>query len=176
MIAFCPACGTKTTLRTPEGDNRERAVCTACGRIHYENPRVVVGSVAWAGDRVLLCRRAIDPRLGFWTLPAGFLELGEHAEEGARREAMEEATATLRLRGLLAVYSLPHISQVQLFFLADLDEEAGIAAGPESLEVGLFTLDAVPWGDLAFPTVAWALQHAEKVRREAVLVPDVRTR
>jgi ADP-ribose pyrophosphatase YjhB (NUDIX family) len=145
--------------RVPEGDDRPRLVCPECTYVVYENPKVVVGSVVLAEDgRVLLCRRAIEPRRGFWTLPAGYLELGESPEEGARREAREEACAHIELEGLLAVYSVPRISQVQLMYRARLAEPA-IAAGPESLEVGLFGWEEIPWDELAFPTVHWALHH-----------------
>lgn len=143
---------------TPPGDDRERLVCAACGFIDYRNPRIVVGSVAAREDKILLCRRAIDPRRGFWTLPAGYLELGETAEEGARREAYEEARARLDLDRLLAVYSVPRISQVQLMFRGRL-KSGDIAPGPESAEVALFAWDELPWADIAFPTVGWALRH-----------------
>lgn len=172
---YCPRCGRPTAAQVPEGDHRERRVCTACGVIHYDNPRVVVGSVAYWEDKVLLVRRAIDPRVGFWTLPAGFLEDDETAEEGARREAEEEARADLAIRHLLGVYSLPHIAQVQLIYLADL-VRPDVAAGPESLEVGLFAWNDIPWDDLAFPTVHWALRYADQVRAEACFVPERRTR
>ncbi len=142
----------------PQGDDRERDVCDRCGFVDYRNPKIVVGSVALWKDKILLCRRAIEPRRGYWTLPAGYLELGETAEEGARREAWEEAPAQLVLDRLLAVYSVPRISQVQLMFRATLARE-DIAAGPESAEVGLFEWDDIPWGDIAFPTVGWALRH-----------------
>ena len=144
--------------RVPEGDDRERLVCETCGFVRYDNPRIVVGSVATLHGRILLCRRAIAPRTGFWTLPAGYMELGETPSEGAAREAWEEARAKLRMGPLLAIYSIAHISQVQLFYRADLADPA-IAAGPESLEVGLFDWDAIPWDELAFPTVRWALHH-----------------
>lgn len=146
-------------LKAPEGDDRERQVCTTCGFINYVNPKVVVGSVAKASDgRVLLCRRAIEPRVGFWTLPAGYLEEGETVEAGAAREAREEACAELRMEGLLAVYSVPRISQVQIMFRATLVDDA-FAPGPESLETALFAWEEIPWEALAFPTVAWALRH-----------------
>jgi ADP-ribose pyrophosphatase YjhB (NUDIX family) len=142
----------------PEGDNRPRLVCAECGYIAYENPKIVVGSVTRWGDRLLLCRRAIEPRRGFWTLPAGYLELHEDSGAGARREALEEACARIEIEGLLAVYDIPRISQVQLIYRARLlDEE--VAAGPESLEVRLFAWDEIPWDDLAFPSVRWALEH-----------------
>lgn len=146
------------TLRIPEGDDRDRRICDTCGFIDYVNPKIVVGSVVWAEDKVLLCRRAIEPRRGFWTLPAGFLEERETVEEGAQREAREEACAELAIEGLLAVYSIPRISQVQLMFRARLASPA-FAPGPESLEVRLFAWDEIPWGELAFPSVKWALDH-----------------
>lgn len=143
----------------PDGDTRERLVCSICGHIDYQNPKIVVGSVVSHSGRVLLCRRAIEPRRGFWTLPAGYLELGETAEEGARREALEEAEATIRLEGLLAVYSISRIGQVQLIFRAGFADAAAphFAAGPESLEVALFGWDEIPNDDLAFPSVHWSL-------------------
>ncbi|MCA8931950.1 MAG: NUDIX hydrolase [Rhodospirillaceae bacterium] len=144
--------------QVPEGDDRPRLVCPDCGFIAYENPKVVVGSVAaWQG-RVLLCRRAIEPRTGFWTLPAGYLELNETSEAGALREAWEEARARLELEGLLAVYNIPRISQVQLIYRARL-LAPDVSAGPESREVGLFAWEDVPWDELAFPTVHWALRE-----------------
>jgi ADP-ribose pyrophosphatase YjhB (NUDIX family) len=145
------------SARIPPGEDRERRICDACGFIDYVNPRIVTGVVAHAGGRILLCRRAIEPRRGFWTLPAGFMELGESAEEGARREAREEACAELEIEALLGLYSVPRIGQVQIFFRARLLNEP--AAGPESLEVGLFDWEAIPWSELAFPSVPWALNH-----------------
>lgn len=145
--------------RIPDGDTRERLVCATCGHIDYHNPKIVVGSVVSHHGRVLLCRRAIEPRRGFWTLPAGYLELGETAEEGARREAMEEAEAEIALDGLLAVFSISRIGQVQLIFRARFvdAEMPHFAAGPESLEVRLFDWDAIPRDDVAFPSVHWSL-------------------
>lgn len=147
--------------RVPEGEDRERDVCGTCGFINYVNPKIVVGSVVTFGDRILFCKRAIEPRKGFWTLPAGFMEERETAEEGAMREAMEEACATIEIDGLLACYSVPRISQVQLMYRARL-VDPNIAAGPESTEVALLTWDEIPWQDLAFPSVVWALQHYEQ--------------
>lgn len=149
-------------VRVPDGDDRERRVCPDCGFVDYENPKIVVGSVATWQGRVLLCRRAIPPRRGYWTLPAGYLELNESPEEGALREAWEEARARLEIEGLLAVYSVRRISQVQMFYRARLAVPE-VAAGPESEEVALFDWGAIPWGDLAFPTVHWALEaHARR--------------
>src|SRR5579863_6278399 len=142
----------------PPGDNRERMVCQECGYIAYENPKIVVGSVVSAGSRVLLCRRAIDPRRGFWTLPAGYLELHESTVAGALREAQEEACAEIAIEGLLAVYNIPRLSQVQIIYRARLAGPA-IAAGAESLEMRLFAWDEIPWDELAFPSVDWALRH-----------------
>lgn len=145
--------------RIPEGDNRERAVCRDCGHIAYENPKVVVGSVVAHGGRVLLCRRAIEPRRDYWTLPAGYMELGETLQAGAIREAQEEAEAEIALDGVLAMYSISRIGQVQIIFRARFANptRAHYAAGPESLEVGLFGWDEIPWDRIAFPTVRWAL-------------------
>jgi ADP-ribose pyrophosphatase YjhB (NUDIX family) len=147
--------------RTPEGDTRERMVCADCGHIAYENPKVVVGAVVVADDTVMLCRRAIDPRLGFWTLPAGYLELGETLEEGALRETWEEANARITLDGILGVFSIGRISQIQVIYrarFASPDASPLFAAGSESLDVGLFPWKDIPWGDLAFPSVRWALE------------------
>ena len=148
----------------PEGDNRERMICAECGFVLYDNPKIVVGSVARWGDRILLCRRAINPRRGFWTLPAGYLELHESTSAGAEREAWEEAQAKIAIEGLLAIYDIPRISQVQLIYRARLVDEA-VAAGPESLEVRLFSWDEIPWDELAFPSVRWALDHEREARR-----------
>jgi ADP-ribose pyrophosphatase YjhB (NUDIX family) len=145
------------TRAAPEGDDRERRVCQTCGFIDYENPRIVTGVVAHRSGKLLLCRRAINPRKGFWTLPAGFLELGESVEDGARREAREEAFAELEIETLLGLYSIPRIGQVQIFFRARLVNDP--QPGPESLEVALFGWGDIPWKELAFPTVRWALDH-----------------
>ncbi len=150
-------------LRTPDGDNRQRLVCVDCGFIRYENPKVVVGAVCSWKERILLCRRAIDPRKGYWTLPAGFLELNESTWEGVRREAMEEANARLALEGVLAVYDLPRISQVQIIYRARL-LSPDVSPGPESEEVALFRWEEIPWEELAFPTVRWALEHDRETR------------
>jgi len=151
----------------PDGDDRERLVCPDCGFVQYDNPKIVVGAVVTSGDRVLLCRRAIPPRKGFWTLPAGYLELNESALDGARREAWEEARATIAIDALLAVYNIPRISQVQLIWRARLASES-FEPGPESLEVKLFGWDELPWDALAFPSVRWALGHARDVGDAAV--------
>jgi ADP-ribose pyrophosphatase YjhB (NUDIX family) len=147
----------------PEGDNRERMICADCGYVLYDNPKIVVGSVPRWGERILLCRRSIEPRYGFWTLPAGYLELNESASAGAEREAWEEANARIEIEGLLAIYDIPRISQVQLIFRARLLDDA-ISPGPESLEVGLFGWADIPWSDLAFPSIRWALQHEHEAQ------------
>lgn len=156
--------------RVPEGDDRERLICEDCGFVQYENPKIVVGAVAHHGPRILLCRRAIPPRVGYWTLPAGYLELGEDPETGARREAWEEARADLDLEQLLAVYAIHRISQVQLIYRARLRDPA-VAAGPESREVALFTWDEIPWDEIAFPTVHWALADFDATRHETAFPP-----
>lgn len=142
----------------PDGDNRERLTCPDCGFIAYENPKIVVGALCRWGERILLCRRAIEPRAGFWALPAGYLELNKSTMAGAAREAWEEAQARIIIEGLFAIYDIPRISQVQLIYRARL-ETADVAPGIESLEVRLFAWDEIPWDDLAFPSVGWALQH-----------------
>jgi ADP-ribose pyrophosphatase YjhB (NUDIX family) len=156
--------------RVPEGDDRERLVCTDCGFVYYQNPKVVVGAVVEHGGRILLCRRAIPPRVGYWTIPAGYLEEQEAAEAGARREAWEEACAEIAIDQLLAVYTIQRISQVQLIYRARLTAPE-VAAGPESQEVALFARDALPWDALAFPSVAWALQHHAETRDQPAFAP-----
>jgi ADP-ribose pyrophosphatase YjhB (NUDIX family) len=161
------------TRRIPEGDNRERSVCSECGYIAYENPKIVVGSVVVFDGKVLMCRRAIEPRSGFWTLPAGYLELGETIEEGASREAFEEAQAKIAIDGILGIFSVARISQIQIIFrarFADADHP-NFAAGIESLEVRLFQHDEIPWDDLAFPSVRWALNAWIAQKDKPVAVP-----
>lgn len=149
----------------PDGDDHERSVCDQCGFIDYENPKVVVGSVVTAPRGLLLCKRAIEPRRGFWTIPAGYLELNEAPDAGAMREAEEEAMAAIRIDRLLAIYSIPRISQVQLIYRASLKSPA-IAPGPESEAVAIVPYAEIPWADLAFPSVKWALEawHASRDR------------
>ena len=153
------------TRRVPDGDNRERLVCDDCGYILYDNPKIVVGAICTWEDRILLCRRAIEPRTGFWTMPAGFLELQESCEEGACREAWEEARARLDIDCLLAVYSIPRISQVQIIYRARLLTPE-VSAGPESQAVGLFRWEEIPWDELAFPSVHWSLRQFYETRRQ----------
>jgi len=158
------------SLRTPEDDALPRKICDTCGFVAYENPKIVVGSVVRHDGKILLCKRAIEPRKGFWTIPAGYLELNETPEDGARREAREEAEAALTIERLLAVYAVPRISQVQLIYRARLAETT-IAAGPESQAVDLFAFDAIPWDELAFPSVHWALNHDREAEAGAPPVP-----
>ena len=167
-----PPPGAHFERRIPEGDTVERYVCGRCDYIHYTNPKIVVGSVVVHEDRILLCRRAIEPRKGLWTLPAGFLEEHESPEDGARREAREEACVEIVLDALLAVYTVPHISQVQLMYRATLARPE-FACGPESLEVKLFDWDSLPWDALAFPSVVWALRHYRETRHLSVFAPFV---
>ncbi len=158
-IKFCSACGAdRIEFRVPDGDNLPRFVCGACGTIHYQNPKVVVGCLPESGDRVLLCRRAIEPRHGLWTLPAGFLENGETVTAGAVRETLEEANARVDIGDLYTMISLPHISQIYMMFrarLLDLD----FGPGPESLEVRLFREEEIPWEEIAFRTIGRTLRN-----------------
>lgn len=155
--------GTAFSRKVPDGDNMERDVCDSCGFVHYNNPKIVVGAIATWEDKILLCRRAIEPRKGFWTMPAGFLELNETAEDGARREAREEAEAELDIIQLLAHYSVPGISQVQLIYRARL-VTPDVTPGIESTEVRLAGWADIPWTELAFPSVLWALKQFETVK------------
>ena len=159
--------------RIPEGDNRERLICADCGHIAYDNPKVVVGSVVVADGAVLMCRRAIEPRRGFWTLPAGYLEHGETLEEGAAREAWEEAQAEIALDGILGVFSISRIGQVQVIFRARFAAPGvpRFAAGPESLEVALFPPPRIPRDAIAFPSVIWALDAWERAGSAPLGVP-----
>ena len=158
--------------RIPEGDTHERQVCTTCGFIAYENPKIVVGSVVVHDDRVLMCRRAIEPRHGYWTLPAGYLELHETTAAGACREALEEAGAVIELDGILAVFDVSRIGQVQIMYRARfINDTPDIAAGVESLAVAMFAWDDIPWQDIAFPTVVWALEAWQRGRDQPLAVP-----
>ncbi|MFN3233220.1 MAG: NUDIX domain-containing protein [Alphaproteobacteria bacterium] len=156
--------------RVPDGDNRDRLICNDCGLIHYDNPRIVVGAVVEHETKILLCKRAIEPRHGYWTLPAGFMEEHETTEDGARRETMEEACAEITIHGLLAVYNIPRISQVQLIYKASL-ATPHFAAGPESLDVALYDWKDIPWDNLAFPSVYWALNHYREIADKDVFTP-----
>lgn len=156
-------------LEIPDGDDRERRVCRTCDFIDYQNPKIVAGSVITQDDKILMCKRAIEPRKGFWTLPAGFMELGESVEEAAAREAFEEAEARIEIDRVLAVYSVPRIGQVQIMFRARLIGGYGI--GPESEETELLAWNDIPWSKLAFPTVVWALTHYAQTRTQTHFPP-----
>jgi ADP-ribose pyrophosphatase YjhB (NUDIX family) len=156
--------------RVPEDDNRTRAVCNHCGFVHYQNPKIVAGVVATWNHEILLCKRAIEPAYGLWTLPAGYLELEETPEEGALREAREEAGANIELDQLLAIYTIRRISQVQIFYRGRLLDPT-LDAGTESLEVGLFAWPEIPWSEIAFPSVRWALEHFHSVRDQKTFTP-----
>lgn len=155
---YCSVCGTTLTRRVPPEDNRMRDVCEQCGAVHYQNPRNVVGVVPILGERVLLCRRAIEPRFGKWTLPAGFMELGETTAQGAMRETQEEAGAQIELGQLYTIIDVPQAEQVHFFYLGQVTSEA-LFPGPESLEAAFFHLDDIPWNELSFRTVSTTLRH-----------------
>lgn len=159
---YCSNCAETVSLRVPEDDNRERYVCDGCGHIHYQNPNIVAGCIVETGSaqdrQLLLCRRAIEPRVGYWTMPAGFMENGETVAEAAARETMEEAGAAVEVYTLMGVYSVPHISQVHMMFRGTLLNE-DFAPGIESLETTLFKLDDIPWDELAFKVTTLALKH-----------------
>lgn len=158
-IQHCRQCGAPVVYRLPDdGDTKPRAVCTACATVHYENPLNVVGTVPVWGDQVLLCRRAIEPRYGLWTLPAGFMELGESTQDGALRETEEEAGARVEMQGLYTVLNVVRVGQVHLFYRARL-LDIDFAPGTETLETRLFFEHEVPWDQIAFRTVRETLQH-----------------
>ncbi len=157
-MKFCTSCGHSVTLKVPEGDDRERFVCTQCELIHYSNPRVIVGCVPVHEGRVLLCRRAIEPRRNYWTLPAGFMENGETTPQGAARETWEEARARVSGLELYRVFDVPYISQIYMFYRCEVDDGA-YGVGPESLETALYTRDEIPWDEIAFPVVYETLKE-----------------
>ncbi len=157
-MKYCSQCGDELNHRVPDGDNRPRFVCDSCETIHYQNPKIVTGCLPIFEDKVLLCKRSIAPRAGFWTLPAGFLENGETAEQGALRETVEEANAKAEIIELYTLFSLPHISQVYLFYRAQLTD-LDFYPGEESLETRLFEEQEIPWEELAFPVITETLKH-----------------
>lgn len=162
---YCGECGKSVTKKIPQGDNLPRFVCDSCQVVHYHNPKIVAGCIAEWNGRILLCRRAIEPKSGLWTYPAGFMEIGEGTEEAARRETFEEARAKVRITRLHSVLSLPHIGQVYLTFVGELLAEE-FAAGEESLDARLFEKADIPWQDLAFPVIKDALRrYIEDIRR-----------
>lgn len=157
-MKFCSNCGSSVELKIPVGDDRQRFVCTSCELIHYINPRVIVGCLPVHGDKVLLCRRAIEPRKNFWTLPAGFMENGETTLQGAARETWEEARAKVSNLQLYRIFDVPYISQVYMFYRCSIDDGV-YGVGPESLETGLFHESEVPWEEIAFPVVRESLRE-----------------
>ena len=175
---FCSHCGSTVVIRTPEGDHMPRHICADCGMVHYQNPKMVVGCIPEWEDKILLCRRAIEPKYGLWTLPAGFMENGETTLEGAARETWEEAGARIEMGSLYTLFNLPHINQVYIMFrarLLDLDYQSGI----ESLETKLFTEAEIPWDEIAFRTVRATLELYFKDRQRGEFefhFGDIRTR
>ena len=163
-IKHCRRCGAAVDYRVPADDNRERAVCPACAEVHYENPLNVVGTLPVWGEQVLLCRRAIEPRRGLWTLPAGFMELGETVADGALRETVEEAGARVELQDLFTLLNVVRVGQVHLFYRARM-LDASLDPGPETLEARLFHEHEVPWDEIAFRTVRTTLRHFFDCRR-----------
>lgn len=163
-MKFCSDCGSPVTLRVPSGDTLPRYVCDNCSTIHYQNPRMVVGCIPEWEDRILLCRRAIEPRHGLWTVPAGYMENGETTFQGALRETLEEANARVEVGPLYALYNIPHINQVYILFRARLlDRE--VRPGAETLEVRLMTENEIPWDQIAFASVRNTLSHYYADRR-----------
>ena len=168
-IKHCRTCGGAVRYEVPADDNRDRAVCTVCHTIHYENPLNVVGTVPVWGEQVLLCRRNIEPRYGLWTLPAGFMELGETTAEGALRETVEEAGARIELQGLFTVLNVVRVGQLHLYYRARL-LDTDFAPGPETIEAQLFTEAEIPWEELAFRTVRTTLECFFDDRRQGAYV------
>lgn len=167
-MKYCSNCGTLVELRVPEGDTLLRYVCSECGVVHYQNPKIVVGCIPEWEDRILLCRRAIEPRHGLWTVPSGFMENAETLVQGAARETLEEANARVNMGPLYAIYNLPHINQVHVLFraqLLDLDFKPGI----ESLDVQLFGEAEIPWDTLAFRVIREPLKRYFDERRQGKL-------
>jgi ADP-ribose pyrophosphatase YjhB (NUDIX family) len=164
-MKFCSNCGKTVSQKIPEGDNRLRFVCDHCHSIHYENPRIIAGIIPEYNGQILLCKRAIEPQQGLWTLPAGFLENGESTLEGAVRECFEEANAMVIAPSLYAMYDIPHINQVYIFFRAQL-ANSDFGPSTESTEVALFDEDEIPWKDLAFPVVRKVLDKYLNNRKQ----------
>jgi ADP-ribose pyrophosphatase YjhB (NUDIX family) len=163
-INYCSTCGSPVSVRIPAGDHLPRHVCETCGAIHYRNPRLVVGSLPVWDDAVLLCRRAIEPRHGKWTLPSGFMENAETVAEAALRETREEANARIELGDMFTLISVPHVSQVHVVYLARL-LDLGFSAGEETLDVRLFRETEIPWDEIAFRTISMTLRHYFDDRR-----------
>ncbi len=166
-MKHCSRCGGTIKLQIPQGDNRERHVCSECEHIHYQNPRIIAGCLAVTGDKVLLCQRGIEPQKGFWTLPAGFMENGETTQAAAMRETREEALAHVEDLELYTLTSITHISQVQLIYRCQLVGD-NYGVGEESVAVNLFAEHEIPWDELAFPTIRHALEHYFSDRKKGV--------
>lgn len=154
---FCSECGSSVSLKIPSGEDRQRHVCDSCGTIHYRNPNIIAGTIPRWEDAILLCRRGIAPKLGLWTVPAGFLELGESVEDGAKRETREETRAEVRMGSIHGIYSIPRIGQVYMIYQADL-LSTDYGPTPESTEVRLFREEEIPWDEIAFKVVEQALR------------------
>lgn len=157
-MAYCLQCGHEAEQKIPEGDHKPRLVCPSCHHIHYENPKVISGALVVHDHKILLCRRAIEPRYGFWTIPAGFMEIGETIAEGAARETVEEADAIATNLNLYCIYDLPDIGQIYTLYLANL-QDGKYNVGPESLECSLYSEQDIPWNDIAFEAVRRTLTH-----------------
>jgi ADP-ribose pyrophosphatase YjhB (NUDIX family) len=164
-MKFCSQCGSNVELRVPDGDNLPRFICISCNTIHYQNPKIVTGCIPEWGDQILLCKRAIEPRYGLWTLPAGFMENNETTEDAALRETMEEANADAEIIDLYGLFNIPHISQVYLMFRARL-LNLDFGPGSESLEVQLFHEHEIPWNQLAFPVIHETLKRYFSDRKQ----------
>ncbi|MCP4789510.1 MAG: NUDIX hydrolase [Gammaproteobacteria bacterium] len=157
-MKFCSHCRADVVVAIPEGDNRERYICSACELIFYENPRIIAGSIPVFDDRILICKRSIEPRLGYWTLPAGFMENGETTLQGAWRETYEESLAKVEIGALFSICNVPRINQVHMFYLAQMTNDH-FGPTPESSEVKLVSADQIPWDDIAFATVKQTLKR-----------------
>jgi ADP-ribose pyrophosphatase YjhB (NUDIX family) len=173
-LQFCGYCGARTRVAVPAGDHLPRRICDACAVVHYENPRIVVGCVPVHDDQILICRRAIEPRRGYWTIPAGFMENGETLEAGAARECQEEALAEVQIGSLLALVNIPEAHQVHVFFRAQLPQ-AVFGAGPESLEAVLVRAEEIPWAEIAFPSTRFALERFLQDKAAGVECPHLTT-
>jgi ADP-ribose pyrophosphatase YjhB (NUDIX family) len=172
-MKFCSACATPVTLSIPPGDNRPRYCCAQCNAIHYQNPKMVLGTIPMLGERLLLCKRAIEPRYGFWTLPAGFMENGETTAEGASRETLEESGARVKLLAPFSIIDVPHVDQIHMFFVAQMLHD-DFEPGPESLEAKLFTEAQIPWDEIAFRTVSQTLRwfFADRAQQGSAAMSD----
>ena len=163
-MKFCSNCGRSVSIKIPEGDDRGRYICDSCGMVHYQNPKMVVGCIPEHGERILLCRRAIEPQYGKWTIPAGYLENGETVTEGASREAFEEARARFKELIPYRLFNIRHVNQMYLIFCGELADN-GFSAGDESLDVRLFEESEIPWDQLAFKVIYTVLEHYFNDRR-----------